>query len=103
MDNPMASGTSHAKRNGGIFHLVMGTFARPAAATIVSATMPTSGWSKIRCSSTIAKYVYMAATNTVIVAGLGMNLRMAPANGAAASLITPVQTTAAAPILQASS
>ena len=43
----------------------------------------------------------MAAPNTVMAAGAGMNRRKTPAKGAAASLMIPVQTTAAAPISQA--
>ena len=43
----------------------------------------------------------MAAANTVIDAGTGIQRRIAPANGAAASLIIPVQMTAAAPTCHA--
>ena len=43
----------------------------------------------------------MAAPNTVIDAGTGIKRRIAPANGAAANLMIPVQATAAAPVSQA--
>ena len=43
----------------------------------------------------------MAAPNTVIKAGTGTKRSMAAANGAAASLISPVMITAPAPTSQA--
>ncbi len=44
----------------------------------------------------------MAAANTVIDAGTGIQRRIAPAKGAATSLMSPVKMTAAAPTCHAS-